>query len=467
MEKATTYKYGVETSMNKYAGKDFSKGSVKRHIISLAVPMTVAQLVQMAYNLVDRIYLGHLSQDDSITLTAVGLTFPIIMFISAFTNLFGMGGAPLCSIARGKGDKERAEKILGNTFGMLCIFSVLLMLVSYVFMKPLLFLFGASTGSFPIARDYLMIYLIGTPAAMLSTGMNGFINIQGFAKTGMATTVIGAILNIILDPFFIFVLGFGVKGAAIATVIAQVVSAVWVLRFVTGKKTELGLKKANIIPDFRIVSEITGLGIAGFVMSASTGIVQAACNSTLKNFGGDVYVGIMTVLSSLRDFLFLPASGVTSGAQPVIGFNYGAGKYDRIKEAIRFSSIVTVIYIAFAWALLHLFPEIFIRIFNSDAELVTKGTDALRLYFFGFVFMALQIAGQSTFIGMGLSKHAIFFSVLRKVLIVVPLTLILPHIGGLGVDGVFLAEPVSNVVGGTCCYIVMLITLARLFKKGK
>lgn len=453
--------------MDKTQGKDFSEGSVKRHIISLAIPMTVAQLVHMAYNLVDRIYIGHLSETDSLTLTALGLTFPLITFISAFTNLFGMGGAPLCSIARGTGDKKRAEKILGNTFIMLCLTSVVLMLFCYFFMKPILYLFGASADSFPIARDYLLIYLIGTPAAMLSTGMNGFINCQGFAKTGMLTTLIGAALNIILDPIFIFAFDLGVTGAAAATVISQLVSAVWVLLFLCGKRTELKLKKESFLLSARILKEIIGLGLAGFVMSASTGLVQAACNSTLKAFGGDLYVGIMTVLSSLRDFLFLPASGVTSGAQPVIGFNYGAKRYDRIKQSIRFSTVVTVIYIMLAWMLLLIFPTFFIRLFNSDAELVASGVGASNIYFFGFVFMALQIAGQSTFIGMGLSKHAIFFSMLRKVIIVVPLTLILPHIGGLGADGVFLAEPISNLLGGLACYITMLITLRRLFAKNR
>lgn len=453
--------------MNKASGQDFSKGSIKKHIMSLAIPMTVAQLVHMAYNLVDRIYIGHLPGQDSLALTALGLTFPLITFISAFTNLFGMGGAPLCSIARGTGDKKRAEKILGNTFTMLCLTSLLLMLCCYTLMKPILYLFGASADSFPIARDYLLIYLIGTPAAMLSTGMNGFINCQGFAKIGMLTTLIGAILNIILDPIFIFALNLGVRGAAIATVISQTFSAVWVLCFLCGKRTELRLKTENLLPSVGILGEITSLGLAGFVMSASTGLVQAACNSTLKEFGGDLYVGIMTVLSSLRDFLFLPASGITSGAQPVIGYNYGARRFDRIKEAVRFSTVVTVLYIMLAWMLLLVFPTFFIRLFNSDAELISGGVGASKIYFFGFVFMALQIAGQSTFIGMGLSKHAVFFSMLRKVIIVVPLTLILPHIGGLGADGVFLAEPISNLLGGLACYITMLITLRRIFARNR
>ncbi|MDI9242261.1 MATE family efflux transporter [Fusibacillus kribbianus] len=445
---------------------DFSKGSVYRHITSLAVPLTIAQLVQMLYNIVDRIYIGHLPGASSLALTGLGLTFPVITLILAFTNLFGMGGTPLFSIARGRRQEERAGKIMGNTFTLLCISCILLMAVSYGFLRPLLYLFGASDESYPFAWQYLRIYLIGTPFAMLATGMNGFINAQGFARTGMLTVLIGAVTNIILDPVFIYVLDMGVSGAALATVISQCLSAVWVLRFLTGKKTLYSIRKCYLKPEAKLVREILGLGTAGFVVSASNGAVQIACNATLRSFGGDIYVGIMTVLNSVRDVVSLPIQGVTHASQPVMGFNFGAGEYGRIKKAIAFVTAIGVSYMLAAWLLLFLFPEPIMRIFNSDPELITKGIPSLHLYFFGFFMMAFQFVGQSTFVGLGMSKHSIFFSLFRKIIIVVPLTLILPHLAGMGVQGVFLAEPISNFIGGTASFTTMLFTVRRLFRNG-
>ena len=438
---------------------DFSQGSVYRHVLSLALPMTVAQLVQILYNVVDRIYIGHLPGASSLALTGLGLTFPVITLILAFTNLFGMGGAPLCSIARGRGDTERAERIMGSTLTMLLAASVVLTVLGQVFLRPLLFLFGASDDTWPYAAAYLRIYLIGTPLAMVGTGMNGFINAQGFGRVGMVTTLMGAAANIVLDPVFIFLLDMGVSGAAVATVLSQLLSAAWVMRFLLGRRTLLKLRPANLRPDWPLVGEIARLGTAGFVMSASNGAVQIACNTTLRAFGGDVYVGVMTVLSSVRDVVSLPCQGLNNASQPVLGFNFGARKYDRVVRVIRFAAATSVGYMLLAWLAVFLFPRPIMSVFNSSPALLDAGAPAMHLYFFGFFMMALQISAQSVFVGLGLSRQAIFFSILRKIIIVVPLTLLLPRVGGLGVTGVFLAEPISNFIGGAASFTTMVLTL--------
>ncbi len=447
------------------AKSDFSKGSVYKHILSLAVPMILAQLVQMLYNVVDRIYIGHLPGASSLALTGLGLTFPVITVVVAFTNLFGMGGTPLFSIARGEGDERRAEQILGNTAGLLCGSALVIMAVCYCLMQPLLYLFGASDATYPYAEAYLQIYLIGTPLVMIGTGLNGFINAQGFGKTGMLTVLVGAVTNLILDPVFIFLFDMGIEGAAVATVLSQLFSAVWVLHFLTGRKALLKIRRENLRPKWEIVRRMVGLGTAGFVMSASNGLVQIACNTTLRTFGGDVYVGVMTVVNSVRDTVFLPAHGISNATQPIIGYNYGAGAYDRVKKALRFLTAVSVIYMLLAWLIVFLFPEALLGVFSDDPQLLRKGVPALHMYFFGSFLMSMQVAGQSAFVGLGLSRQAVFFSLLRKVLIVVPLTLLLPHLGGLGVDGVFLAEPISNFLGGTACYVTMLLTIRKMLVK--
>lgn len=444
------------------AENDFSVGSIPRHIIDLAIPMTLGQFVQMAYNLVDRIYIGHLPGTSSMALTGLGLTFPIITIIMAFTNLFGTGGMALYSIARGKHDIDAERRYMENTFIMLCLTSIFVMLLGYLFMKPILYLFGASDVTYPYSAEYLRIYLIGTPLVMLATGMNGFINAQGYGRTGMFTILIGAVINIILDPIFIFGLGLGISGAAIATIISQLVSVIWVMAFLCGRKslTRLRVRRARF--ERKAVGQITRLGVAGFVMQATNGVVQVAANNMLGIHGGDIYIGIMTVVNSVRDVVSLPLHGFTNAAQPVIGYNYGARKISRIREVIRFTTPVTVTYMLFCWAVIFMLPRPIMHVFNSDPELLAKGVPMLHIFFFGFFFMAFQSVGQSTFVGLGKSKQATFFSLFRKVIIVVPLTIILPQIGGLGVAGVFLAEPISNLIGGLCCYCTMLWTVRRL-----
>lgn len=439
---------------------DFATGPVWKRIVAQAIPLTVAQLVQLLYNVVDRVYLGHMGDGNSMALTGVGLTFPVVTLIMAVTALFGIGGVPLFSIERGAGNDEKAAKILGNSFALLLGSSVLLTLVGYLFMKPILFAFGASEDSFVYAKEYLDIYLIGTVFSMLTTGMNGYINAQGFPKIGMYSITIGAGCNILLDPIFIFVLDMGVAGAALATVISQAVSAAWVLRFLTGKEILIPLRCKNIAIRKDITKDICKLGTASFIMQGTNCLVQVACNATLQTFGGDLYVGIMTVTNSVREIFSLPVMGITSGAQPVISYNYGAKQYERVRSGIRFNTFIGTAYTAVAWVMILLFPGFWFGIFSDDLSMIGPGMEAMKIYFFGFVFMAFQYAGQTTFQALGDAKHAIFFSLLRKAIIVAPLTILLPRLG-FGVLGVFMAEPISNVIGGLASYITMRRTVYK------
>lgn len=444
---------------------DFAKGSVAKNILNLALPMTLAQLINLLYNIVDRIYIGHLPNASTLALTGLGLTFPVITILTAFTNLFSTGGAPLCSIARGEGDLKRAERIMGNSFTLLVAAGAVLMVVFFFIKKPLLYLFGASDSTFPYADDYLTVYLCGTLFVMIGLGMNSFINAQGFARIGMGTVLLGAVANIILDPIFIFVFQMGVRGAAIATVISQFLSAAWVMRFLTSKKAIFRLKKSSMRLDISLTKRITGLGLSGFIMAITNGLVQIVCNATLQLYGGDLYVGIMTVINSVREVLSMPVTGITNGAQPVLGYNYGARQYARVRQGIKFTSIVCIVYTTVAWFILMMVPAGFIHMFNSDPGLIEAGVPALNLYFFGFFMMSLQFAGQSVFVALGKSKFAVFFSLFRKVIIVVPLTLLLPRLFNLGVNGVYLAEPISNFIGGAACFITMMCTVWPMLKR--
>lgn len=439
---------------------DFSVGSVRRLILSQAIPLTLAQTVQLLYNVVDRIYIGHLDEIGDIALTGLGITFPVIVLIAAFTSLFGTGGTTLFSIARGKGDRAGAERILGCVCTLLALSSVVLFAIGYFFRRPILFAFGASEQSYYYADQYLQIYLFGTLFSMLSTGLNGFINASGFPRVGMLTTVVGAVLNIVLDPIFIFLMDMGVYGAALATVISQAASAVWVMAFLCGQRAPLRLKRQNLRVDGALTKKIVTLGLPGFVMSGTNSLVQIVCNNQLQSYGGDLYVGILTVINSVREMASLPVSGISSGAQPVMGYNYGAGKKDRVKESIRFTAILGTAYTLLAWIVVMLIPGQLMGIFSDSTQTIEVGARMMNIYFFGFVFMSFQFAGQTTFQALGRARQAIFFSLLRKVFIVVPLTLILPAIG-FGVEGVFLAEPISNAVGGLAAFLTMWFTVYR------
>lgn len=448
------------------ARNDFSRGSVVGNVLSLAVPMTLAQLINVLYNIVDRIYIGRIPEHATLSLTGLGLCLPIISIVIAFANLYGTGGSSLCSIERGRGDLDEAEAIMGNSFFLMLVTGVALTVLGLLVKRPMLYLFGASDQTFPYADSYVSIYLLGNIFVMVGLGMNSFINSQGFGRIGMMTVLLGAIANILLDPLFIFVFHMGVQGAALATVISQSLSALWIFRFLTGPKTILRLKLSRMRPEARRVKEIMALGLSGFTMSITNSLVQIMCNATLQTYGGDLYVGVMTVINSVREIVSMPVQGITNSAQPVMGYNYGAGEYRRVKQAIAFISIVTIGYTTAVWLLVHGFPEFFIRIFNQDADLVAAGIPAMQIYYFGFCFMSLQFSGQAVFVALGKAKRAVFFSIFRKVVIVVPLTWLLPQLWNLGTNGVFAAEPISNLIGGTACFVTMLATvLPELNKK--
>lgn len=441
---------------------DFGSGKIWKVIFAQSMPLMLAQLVHLLYNVVDRIYIGHLEGIGSLALTGIGLAFPLTTLIAAFTNLFATGGTPLFAIARGEGKEDHAETILSQVCGALVISSLILFALSYVFRKPILYAFGASDASYVYADEYLKIYLFGTIAAMLSTGLNGFINASGYPKIGMMTVLLGAFLNLVLDPVFIYLFHMNVAGAALATVISQVASAAWALSFFTGTHAVYRIRPGKMLPKLSVMKEIIPLGTAGFVMQGTNAAVQIICNIALRQYGGDLYVGLMTVINSVREILSLPVNAISQGSQPVLSFNFGARKYSRIKEGIKVSTLASFVYTAAAWLVVLVFPKQLISIFTNSAEMIGAGTPALKIYFFGFIFMTLQFAGQSAFTALKCSKRAVFFSIFRKVIIVVPLTLLLPAIG-YGVKGVFLAEPVSNLVGGMASFVTMYLTVYRKF----
>ena len=441
---------------------DFAQGSVKKLILNQAVPLTLAQLVQLLYNIVDRVYIGHMPTDEAgIALTGVGLCFPVITLISAFVNLISTGSAPLCSMARGRRDEKQAQDIMTTAFTLLMIVSVVIAAVIFLLRKPVLYLLGASDVTYAFAEEYLNIYLLGTLFFALGTGMNTFINLQGYPRMGMLTTLIGAVINLALDPVFIFALDMGVKGAAVATVISQLCSALWVVIFLSrrGRELRLDLKRLRV-HSYVLKSSLT-LGLPGFIMSATNSAVQSVCNATLSVYGGDVYVGIMTIINSVREIINLPVHGVTNGAQPVLSYNFGASAYDRVRTGIKFTALVALAYTVVFWAVTLIFPDALISIFSSDAQSLSLGRSPLMIYFMGFIFMSLQFSGQSTFVALGHSKQAVFFSIFRKIIIVLPLTILLPLIPGMGVMGVFWAEPISNLIGGAACFICMYLTVYR------
>ena len=454
---------------------DFSKGPMWQVILKMAVPMMMAQLVNVLYNVVDRMYIGHIEGVGAMALTGLGLSMPVISLITAFANLCGSGGGPLCAIARGEGDKEKAERFMGNSFVMLLGIGIVLTALLSIFLKDILFFLGASENTYFYASEYLRVYLLGTIFVMISLGMNAFINAQGFAKIGMFTVVLGAVVNIVLDPFFIlgpgeklfsvitmpFGLGLGIAGAAWATVIAQFCSAVWVLQFLFSRRAILDLRPKSMRLRAKTVGRILGLGVTGFVMGVTNSLVQSACNVQLQRWGGDLYVGVMTVINSVKELCFLVVHGLASGAQPVLGFNYGAKKYDRVRTGIRFFCVASLLYACSVWALSMTIPGALIRIFNQDAEMLRAGIPSIRIYFCGFMFMSLQSAGQCVFVGLGKAKHAVTFSLLRKVVIVLPLVFLLPLIPGMGVNGVFWSEPISDLLGGGACFLTMWFTVYK------
>ena len=446
---------------------DFENGTVTQNILGAAIPMLVAQILNLLYNIVDRIYIARIPNVGTAALGAVGLCFPLIVIITAFANLFGSGGAPLFSIYRGKKKEQQANRIMNTSFSMLFVSALVLMIIGLLFAHPLLVLFGASSDALNYALPYMRIYLIGTLPSMVAVGMNPFINAQGYSIIGMLSVAIGAVANLLLDPLFIFVLGFGVNGAGIATVISQFLSAIFVIFFLT-RKSELKMRfiKRNEFREcIEYAKNIISLGMAGFIMQLTNSLVTICCNNVLAVTGGDIYISVMTIVSSVRQLVETPIHAMNEGSSPILSYNYGARRPKRVRKAGIVMRIMVLGYTAIMWGLIILAPRTLIQIFSSDTVLIDNSVTALNQYFAAFIFMDLQYIGQTFFKSLNKKKQAIFFSLLRKVFIVVPLTYFMPYVLNMGTDGVFLAEPVSNVIGGSLCFITMLCTVLPELKR--
>ena len=449
--------------------QDMGTGSVKKLMVKMAVPALVGQVVNLLYNIVDRIYIGHIPEVGGAALTGVGLFTPILMLITAFAMMAGAGGAPRAAIAMGQGDKERAEKIMANCFTVLLGFAVVLTAVFYFTCPALLRLFGASDTTLPYAVTYGRIYILGSVAVLIVMGMNTFITTQGFASMAMLTTVIGAVINIVLDPILIFGFKMGVAGAAVATVLSQAVSAVWILRFLTGKKTILKLKVPNMKLQKHIILPCLGLGISTFVMLSTESILSVSFTSSLSRFGGDVAVGAMTVLTSINQLITMPLSGVCQGGQPLISFNYGAKKFDRVKEAFFCQFGVCVAYTTVFWLLLMLFPNVFAGIFTSDMALVDYTAWALKIFLACGFSVGFQISCQQAFMALGQAKISLIMALLRKVFLLIPLIFVLPLFFAPEnkAFAVFLAEPISDVIAAAVTTFMFFRFFIKMLKEGK
>ena len=427
----------------------------------MAVPAITAQIVNVLYNVVDRIYIGHIPETGQLSLTGLGVCMPLIMLVSAFAALAGMGGAPRASIMLGKGAKEEAEKILGNCASLLFFVAVTLTLLMLFFAEPFLLTFGASENTIGYAMDYMQIYMFGTVFVQMSLGLNAFITAQGFAKVSMKTTLIGAITNIILDPVFIFFFGMGVKGAALATVLSQMLSAAWVLHFLTGKKTILKLQKKNLRLEAKTILPCVLLGLSPFVMQSTESILNICFNSSLLKYGGDTAVGAMTILGSVMQFSILPLSGLCQGAQPITGYNFGARKGDRVRESFGILLKSSVIYTTALWLIVMIFPRQVAMLFAGDGAFLDYTVWALRIYMALSLLMGVQLACQQTFIAIGNAKTSLFLAIYRKIILLIPLIYILPRFFEKKDMAVFLAEPVADFVAVTTTAILF----ARQFKR--
>ena len=428
---------------------DLGSGKVSRLLFSLALPTITSQIVNMLYNLVDRVYIGHMQPVDTVgklALTGVGVCLPIIVVISAFAALLAMGGAPRASIQEGRGNARESERIMGNCFTMLVMASLVLTAVLQLFGRDLLLLFGASENTIDYAAAYMGIYSLGTVFVQVTLGMNAYITAQGFTTVSMRTVLIGAGLNIVLDPIFIFVLDMGVRGAALATILSQAVSAAWVLRFLTGSRSKWRLRRENLRPRASVVGPCLALGLAPFIMQSTESLIAVCFNSSLLKYGGDLAVGAMTVLTSIMQLAMMPLQGLTQGAQPIVSYNYGARNPQRVREAFRCLLLACVTYSLTLWALVQLMPRMFAGIFTPDQELRAYAAWALRIYMGATGIFGVQIACQQTFIALGNAKTSLFLAVLRKIILLIPLVYILPHFFADKVFAVFLAEPVADLL---------------------
>lgn len=440
---------------------DYGTGSISKNIMRAAGPMIAAQVLSLLYDVVDRMYIGRIEGVGMQALAGVGLCFPLISLINAFANLYASGGASLCAIESGRKNHQKAENYINTSFALIVITAILLSVFGFLFCEKILYVFGASQTTILYALPYMQIYIIGTLFSMISLGLNPFINAQGYPTIGMVTILIGAILNIVLDPIFIFSFHLGIQGAAIASVLAQIVSAIFVLRFLTSKKAEYRLRffSLGVAEFWDCTKNIVSLGMAGFVMQCTNSLVQIISNNVLNQYGGDLYISIMTIVNSVRQILDTIIFGLADGTSPILSYNYGARYYKRVKKTIWALTAIACLYTSVVWILILAFPALFIQLFNQEPQLIELCIPALRLYFFAFFFQALQYAGQTTFKALNKRNQAIFFSLFRKVIIVIPLTLWLPNLFNMGAIGVFAAEPISNFVGGSICFITMLVTV--------
>lgn len=444
---------------------DLEHEPIKHLLFILALPAITSQVVNALYNMVDRMYIGHIAKVGSVALTGVGVCFPIIMIISAFAFLLGMGGAPRASIFMGKKDNVMAEKILGNCLSALICVSIVLTIAILIWKEPILYLFGASSRTISYALDYMSIYALGTLFVQLTLGLNAFISAQGFSKMSMLTVVIGALSNIILDPIFIFVFHMGVQGAAIATVFSQALSALWALWFLSSRHTILKIKKDNLKIHFPILLPCVALGIAPFMMQATESVLVLCFNSSLLKYGGDLAVGAMTILSSVMQFAMLPLQGLTQGGQPIISYNYGANQAIRVKKAFQLQTLCCFIYSSILWLAIMLVPSLFVAIFTSDPQLSEITIWALRIYMAGILVMGIQISCQQTFIAFGNSKKSAFLAVFRKILVLIPLIYILPMFITNQVFAVFLAEPIADIVAVLTTSSMFYFEFRKLMKE--
>lgn len=438
---------------------------IGRLLFKLAVPTVVAQLINMLYNIVDRIYIGHMPGDGSLALTGVGVCMPIIMIISAFAALIASGGAPKASICMGKNDKESAEKILGGCFSLQLIISAVLTAVLLIWNKDLLLMFGASENTIDYASSYMSVYAIGTVFVQLTLGMGAFITAQGFAKTGMMTVLIGAVSNIILDPIFIFGFKLGVRGAALATIISQAISCAWVLLFLSGKRTYLKLQSKYMRIDGKLVFPCVALGLSAFIMQSSESVISVCFNSSLLKYGGDIAVGAMTILTSVMQFAMLPMQGIAQGAQPISSYNYGAKNTERVKKTFRLLLTTCLIYSLTIWAVIMAFPNIFAGIFTPDAELIDFTSKALRIYCAVLGIFGIQIACQMTFVSTGNAPCSIIVAIVRKFVLLLPLIYLMPQLIENKTMGVYLAEPVADVIAVTFTAVLFAIQFRKSLKK--
>ncbi|MBC8531832.1 MATE family efflux transporter [Gehongia tenuis] len=433
---------------------------------SLALPAIAAQVINALYNIVDRMYIGRIPEGGSLALAALGVSFPIIMIISAFSALVGMGGAPRAAIRMGEKRMDEAEKILSNAFVCLCIISAVLMIFFFFTKEKLLLMFGATENTLPYANQYFSIYLIGTFFVQVSIGLNQFISAQGFAKTSMMTVLIGAICNIVLDPVFIFVFNMGVSGAALATIISQFISAFWVLRFLFSKKTTLRIRRKYFRLERRVILPVLALGLSPFIMQSTESLVQLTLNSGMKTYGGadaDLYVGTLSIIMSTMQFFTLPMMGLAQGAQPIISYNYGSKNMGRVKKTFKLLIISSIAFSAVMWAAAMAIPQMFVRIFSADPELLRLGVPGMRIFMAGMLLMGAQFACQNTLIALGQAKTSMFLALLRKVILLIPLALILPKF--LGVTGILIAEPIADMLAIITTCIVFYFTTRKLFQQ--